>query len=178
VSSHWKASNTTTGNGIVEPCEVVVEPYYYYGYGFKRTMFNQHQDIGNLRAAMVSLEEEMTINGNLHAAHEDIDLDEPIAGLSTIFRLREGVERMFITDINNPAASSQGASQIVVMHDAISTEADHFNHVPGGANVLYLDGHVEFVKWTGNLYVGEFPLNLGGLTLHNVGEGIVPAPHG
>ena len=23
----------------------------------------------------------------------------------------------------------------------------HFNHVPGGANVLYMDGHVEFLKW-------------------------------
>jgi prepilin-type processing-associated H-X9-DG protein len=141
-------------------------------------MFNQHQDIGNLRTAMVSLEEEMTINGNLQAAHEDIELDEPISGLSAIFRLRAGVERLFITDINDPAGSARGASQIVVMHDAISTEADHFNHVPGGANVLYLDGHVEFVQWTGNLYVGEFPVNLGALTLHNVGEGIVPVPDG
>ena len=28
-----------------------------------------------------------------------------------------------------------------------------FNHVPGGANVLFLDGHVEFVR-----YPGKFPV--------------------
>jgi prepilin-type processing-associated H-X9-DG protein len=28
-----------------------------------------------------------------------------------------------------------------------------FNHVPGGCNVLFLDGHVEFIK-----YPGEFPV--------------------
>jgi prepilin-type N-terminal cleavage/methylation domain-containing protein/prepilin-type processing-associated H-X9-DG protein len=74
-------------------------------------------------------------------------------------RLREGVERFMITDINNPAASSQGQSTIFVMFDAFSsgitnrTEAGiadsgvmRYNHVPGGANVLYMDGHVEFVR--------------------------------
>jgi len=25
--------------------------------------------------------------------------------------------------------------------------AEDFNHVPGGANVLYMDGHVEFLKY-------------------------------
>ncbi|NLT60446.1 MAG: hypothetical protein GXX88_07375, partial [Candidatus Hydrogenedentes bacterium] len=39
-----------------------------------------------------------------------------------------------------------------------------FNHVPGGCNVLYMDGHVEFIK-----YPGKFPVTpqileaLGGL---------------
>ena len=29
----------------------------------------------------------------------------------------------------------------------LSTVIDDFNHVPGGVNVLYLDGHVSFVKY-------------------------------
>ncbi len=29
-----------------------------------------------------------------------------------------------------------------------------FNHVPGGSNVLYLDGHVDFVR-----YPDEWPIN-------------------
>ena len=33
------------------------------------------------------------------------------------------------------------------MWDNISTEVYDFNHVPGGSNVLYMDGHVEFLKW-------------------------------
>lgn len=72
----------------------------------------------------------------------------------TVYRLREGIERFLITDINNPAASASAQSDIWIMHDAVSTEVSNFNHVPGGANVLYLDGHVEFLR-----YPGEAPLS-------------------
>ncbi len=69
-------------------------------------------------------------------------------------RLRDGIERFFITDINNPAASTKAQSQLPVMWDAWAgnqntandTAVVYFNHVPGGSNVLYMDGHVEFVK--------------------------------
>jgi prepilin-type N-terminal cleavage/methylation domain-containing protein/prepilin-type processing-associated H-X9-DG protein len=67
-------------------------------------------------------------------------------------RLREGVERFFITDINNPASGSTGQSTLFVMFDAFGvtsvrdTSVAGFNHLPGGSNVLYMDGHVEFVR--------------------------------
>ncbi len=66
---------------------------------------------------------------------------------NTINRLREGIERFLITDINNPAASARAQSDIWVMFDAISSNIKYFNHVPGGANVLYMDGHVEFLRY-------------------------------
>ncbi len=66
----------------------------------------------------------------------------------TLYRLREGIERFFITDINNAGASQKAQSQVAVLWDKISTRVDTFNHVPGGSNVLYMDGHVEFLKWT------------------------------
>ena len=31
-----------------------------------------------------------------------------------------------------------------------------FNHVPGGCNVLYLDGHVEFSKYPGKFPTSEY----------------------
>jgi prepilin-type processing-associated H-X9-DG protein len=83
--------------------------------------------------------------------------------------IREGVERFFITDINNPASGSTGQSTLPVMWDAWGsnyavTDSDHFqfehdgvvrtNHVPGGSNVMYMDGHVEFVR-----YNSEFPIS-------------------
>lgn len=72
-------------------------------------------------------------------------------GNSVALRLREGIERFYITDINNPAASSKAQSEIFVMYDDISAaEVRYFNHVPGGANVLYMDGHVEFIKYPGD----------------------------
>jgi prepilin-type N-terminal cleavage/methylation domain-containing protein/prepilin-type processing-associated H-X9-DG protein len=66
----------------------------------------------------------------------------------TMYRLREGIERFFITDINNAAASQKSQSQIAVLWDKLGTRVESFNHVPGGCNVAYMDGHVEFVKWT------------------------------
>ncbi len=65
----------------------------------------------------------------------------------TIYRLREGIERFCITDINNPAASAIAQSEVWIMHDWLSSAADDFNHVPGGTNVLYLDGHVDFLRY-------------------------------
>jgi prepilin-type N-terminal cleavage/methylation domain-containing protein/prepilin-type processing-associated H-X9-DG protein len=77
-------------------------------------------------------------------------------GGDTIYRLREGIERFLITDINNPAGSSRAQSEIFVMQDAVCVKPSDFSHVPGGANVLFMDGHVEFIK-----YPGKAPANLG-----------------
>ncbi len=68
-------------------------------------------------------------------------------GGDKVYRLREGIERFLITDINNPAASAKAQSEVFIMHDALSTTVKYYNHVPGGCNVLYLDGHVEFLRY-------------------------------
>jgi len=83
-------------------------------------------------------------------------------GTNTIYRLREGIERFTVTDINNPAATAKAQSVIYTMFDAYGQGAavKYFNHVPGGCNMLYLDGHVEFVK-----YPGAQPINAGMATL-------------
>jgi prepilin-type N-terminal cleavage/methylation domain-containing protein/prepilin-type processing-associated H-X9-DG protein len=84
---------------------------------------------------------------------------------SRVFHLKEGIERFMITDINNPAASSVAASTVVVMYDSqvgvvnagTGVNPNNFNHVPGGANTLYMDGHVEFVR---------FPQPAGSINFH------------
>jgi len=65
----------------------------------------------------------------------------------TVYRLREGIERFLITDINNPAASAQAQSTVYIMFDQLSTNPADFNHVPGGSNILYMDGHVAFQRY-------------------------------
>lgn len=67
----------------------------------------------------------------------------------TVYRLREGIERFLITDINNPAASAMAQSTLFIMMDLLGagTALQRFNHVPGGCNVLYMDGHVDFVRY-------------------------------
>ncbi|HNR30364.1 MAG TPA: prepilin-type N-terminal cleavage/methylation domain-containing protein [Candidatus Hydrogenedentes bacterium] len=77
------------------------------------------------------------------------------AGGDQVLRLREGIERFFITDINNPAATAQAQSTLVIMFDTFGSFGDAvntaggvvFNHIPGGCNVLYMDGHVDFIRY-------------------------------
>lgn len=69
------------------------------------------------------------------------------AGTNKVYRLREGVERFLITDINNPGASAQAQSTVFMMMDHVATSVRNFNHIPGGSNVLYMDGHVEFIRY-------------------------------
>jgi len=89
-------------------------------------------------------------------------------GPDVAYHLREGVERFLITDIDNPAAGAKAAGDIPTMCDAWGTvkktngadtglaAVPAFNHVPGGANVLFADGHVEFLHYT--QIGGKFPV--------------------
>ena len=105
------------------------------------------------------------------------------AGGNTLYRMKEGIERFFITDINNPAGSAQSQSTILVYMDAFGAAmnqsgtinsgkiAQRFNHVPGGSNILYMDGHVEFLK-----YPGKFPMTHF-LSTQTLGGGDAPDPN-
>ena len=73
-----------------------------------------------------------------------------------VHRLRDGIERVLITDINNPGASAKAQSDVWVYNDRVSTTPSEMVHVPGGANVLYMDGHVKFVR-----YPEKAPVNHG-----------------
>ncbi len=74
----------------------------------------------------------------------------PGSGISATFnRLKEGIERFMITDINNPAGAATAQSTLVVMYDEAQMSGGawlRYNHVPGGVNVLFMDGHVQFAK--------------------------------
>jgi prepilin-type N-terminal cleavage/methylation domain-containing protein/prepilin-type processing-associated H-X9-DG protein len=85
--------------------------------------------------------------------------------------LKDGIERFFITDINNPAASAMAQSTLPMMWDAWADSnnlhaqlygydtgaANRFNHVPGGSNVLYMDGHVEFIRYQSKMPIESPP---------------------
>ena len=94
----------------------------------------------------------------LHERDMTLDPPDTDTGATSIYRLREGIERFFITDINNPAASALAQSEIPVMWDQAWAPSgpwgwSYYNHIPGGSNVLYMDGHVEFIR-----YPSEWPI--------------------
>ncbi|MGI6460439.1 MAG: H-X9-DG-CTERM domain-containing protein [Candidatus Hydrogenedentales bacterium] len=100
---------------------------------------------------MTDLGTNAATGGTIEQAAALVDADLPV-GAKTAYRLREGIERFMVTDINNPAGSAQAQSELPVFFDNFSAEASNFNHVPGGGNVLYMDGHVEFLRYPADTY--------------------------
>ena len=158
----------------VDPCTFMAFSYIYQGWIARdndmnsgtadpndKEAVNQPGAAGFPIAINQSLMYEFLMTLNTHQADpggghydSDIQFTDPFGGDGTLYRIREGVERFFITDINRPAGSAVGQSEVAIMYDLASSTAGEFNHVPGGANVLYMDGHVSFVR-----YPGEFPLS-------------------
>ena len=93
---------------------------------------------------------------DVNGINNPIDTNRPYGNGNshTVFRLREGIERFLVTDINNPGSSAMAQSEIFIYFDIISTSVGDFNHIPGGSNVLFLDGHVKF-----NKYPSRQPIN-------------------
>jgi len=160
------------GDGIVQPHEFAKEPFDYTGWmiledknilgdliGFQGTGPNgrieEDEYVGTTPWSELWADNVATLG----AASDDDFTTEIFAGegfmpgdSDTLFRLREGIERFLITDINNPGATAQAQSTVPLVWDHISTKVKDFAHVPGGANVLYLDGHVRFEKYPGDRF--------------------------
>ena len=162
-----------TDDGAIAPCRIYNVSYFYYGLAFGPEHYlldpTQQNEVPADALALVALLrgdfvteldaklDAMTsacdTTGDFSAYDADWSLDD-----TNIYRLREGIERFYITDINNPAASTVAQSELAIMHDEANADTGYggsiaFNHLPGGGNVLYMDGHVEFVK-----YPGEWPI--------------------
>jgi prepilin-type N-terminal cleavage/methylation domain-containing protein/prepilin-type processing-associated H-X9-DG protein len=158
-------------DGIVEPCEVFEHPYVYLGWAVLPNAIDaQRAAAGGLTV----LEEQAHELGERVEAGEtglvDLDwaMDPAIGGVNSFFRVKEGIERFCVADITNPGAGCCSQSAIPVMWDEISgDEAAHFNHAPGGCNVLYMDGHCEFLRYAGSAG-NAFPVNDGGILFHEL----------
>ncbi len=154
------------GDGIIQPEEVGQEPYHYTGWLLMEDVniigplvgLPGDDDVGRHSEGMLwistpwgELAQQNVATGGA-ASDEDFTVSAAYAGTQvgggdTMYRLREGIERFMITDINNPAASTQATSTVPLMWDHCSMKVIDFSHVPGGGNVLYLDGHVEFLRY-------------------------------
>ena len=199
-SPFWREIPGFSNNGVVEPCEVGDYPYEYLGWVITGNMLDTIDKLAlfqqNVLGAPQSLAERITADPTTVQRDWNVIDGSGNGGGNTIYRIREGVERFLITDINNPGASAQAQSTVAISWDVICDEPNHFNHVPGGGNVLYMDGHVTFLRWPGSagpggtwedsilgipLPVGTpFPMDAGGLVLHEAGhiyaEMVQPAP--
>lgn len=171
----YDAASTGNKNGRVDPCEFLKEPMDYIGWlitddvnilgplvgtvgsdvggRFSEAEFDAGTPWGELaRANVTSLGAQSDNDFTVSAAFAGTQS----GGGNVMMRLREGIERFLITDINNPAASAKAQSEVAVMWDHVTTNTIDFNHIPGGGNVLYMDGHVNFLKYPDD----KFPMTV------------------
>jgi len=155
-------------------CRLARGSYYYVGWAMHEpsmllpgatppTTFSvdiDNPDVGAIVDIGMSFLQEDLVMTLLLMYNVGLTAEEKMQDLGPLPLLRNGIERFFITDINNPAASATAASDIPVMWDEIATygAAEAFNHVPGGGNVVFMDGHAEWIKWP-----GKFPANVTGI---------------
>jgi len=144
----------------VLPCRVEDTSYYYLPWLLDdRTMlapgihpnmlpFSYNKDFSiEFTTAITLLEQAFTELGNNENDGAFLDKELEHEGLK-VWRIREGVERFGITDINNPTFGVRSQSEIAIMFDQISaSNAGKMNHIPGGMNVLYMDGHAQFLRY-------------------------------
>jgi prepilin-type N-terminal cleavage/methylation domain-containing protein/prepilin-type processing-associated H-X9-DG protein len=158
------------GDGLLTPDEIAQEPYHYTGW---LIMEDQNilgplvgtpgsDDDGRLAPAEFAATPwgqvaKANVQSDGAVSDTDFKVREPhlgtqIADGDILFRLRQGIERFLITDINSAAAANRAASMVPLMWDHVSVLVRDFSHVPGGGNVLYLDGHVSFVAYPGQRF--------------------------
>ena len=175
----WTLGGSDDDDDTPSPCRVDLLSYIYVAWAINKDHYLQagmDENDPNMPADMTVLathidagfvqflDEVLTAVGDAADASEagkEADKDRTYTRASdgvekTGYRLREGIERFFITDINNPAASTKAQSEIAVQFDIVDPDSSDFNHVPGGGNVLFMDGHVEFLR-----FPSEHPVNRG-----------------
>jgi len=155
-----------------------VRGYRYIGKAIMNEWMTTHEDFHDVGLIMASRWDNYNVGPEINWADKDSGVDFTLTSgrQITLNPLREGIERFAITDINNPAGSAQAQSELVCMYDESraydgasggGVDAGRFNHVPGGANILFVDGHVEFAKygqglqpWPMSQFAFKFPPGL------------------
>lgn len=135
-------------NGSFNPCLFDDLSYVYMPWAFKSHWIAE-MATQDLSPFFFNKLQDIFLNQPPQALDSDWTFVDDTGEKRTLLRIREGIERFFVEDINNPSRTNVSQSQVPVMFDKVSTDVQEFNHVPSGGNVVYLDGHVEFVKFPG-----------------------------
>ncbi len=162
-------------DSVIDPCTFTAESYMYVSWALsgrpgedylvanadandpainaQNVLGGTHVDTNFVAMIMQLLTAQQAARNTTNTYDHDVDFTTAAGKDVTLYRLREGIERFFITDINNPAASALAQSTIPFLFDMSSATPGEFNHLPGGGNVLYLDGHVSFLR-----FPSDFPV--------------------
>jgi prepilin-type processing-associated H-X9-DG protein len=177
-SPHWRPWSGT-GDGIVQPCEVVEYPYVYIGWAISRQPPDPAVDptISWTEEAVQKLRRAADAHGTALAQNPDLVdndwvLEERIGEATVFYRLARHLERSFLAG----TVYGRPQSPRAIMWDATTLEdgEPQFAHAArgfkSGSHVLYLDGHVEFRHYRGP-YGDPFPVNAAGFLFDDLWRG-------
>ena len=157
-------------DGFVDACELTKEPFDYTGWlimddvnilgplvGTVGTGPNGRFEEPEYAATPWGELAQANVSSNGLASDRDFEVSAAFAGTQAadgdkFLRLRMGIERFLITNILNTAGTDSASSVVPVLWDHITTAVKDYAHVPGGSNVMYLDGHVQFQRYPGTRF--------------------------
>jgi prepilin-type processing-associated H-X9-DG protein len=133
--------------------------YVYWGWVILGEMVPDREDMREM-GAVVDNDADFRAKANpacdLAHRHQDLEIVLPSSKTVTLYYLRQGVERFFITDTESAAEAARMRADIALLWDkselaqnaensgaAAEGQLKVWPHAPNGANVLFLDGHVE-----------------------------------
>lgn len=150
---------------VAEPCLFDDTSYVYLGWAVKPR--GSQEDVEDYLSRLYAEGMRHLFGaGAAPSVEEDFAFLGPGGRRHRMFRLHTGIPKQFgITRENGLPLTP--AERIPVLFDRFETFAGvaYFNHMPGGSNVLFLDGHVQFVK-----YKAMYPCT------HNMGVYLAEGP--
>jgi prepilin-type N-terminal cleavage/methylation domain-containing protein/prepilin-type processing-associated H-X9-DG protein len=155
-AGHWSRADAPGGRragGSINPCLLDTVSYFYANWYFEDDVLLD-AGTGDVADEFLAAFRRVLEDPDPTLFNSDMGFIDAFGMERSAHRLREGIERLTITDINNPSAGFKSSSYVPVMFDKVDYNVQEFNHVPGGGNVLFMDGHVEFVK-----YPGHYPIS-------------------
>ena len=150
----WRRPDGPGGSyrgGSFNPCKLDSMSYIYVGWVLRSSWLAEPATL-DMSPAFFDAFHSLLVDGPLENFNEDWRFIDDSGVERKVMRFKEGIERFFIEDINNPSLTSVSQSALPMLFDKVHMDVLEFNHVPGGGNVLFMDGHVEFVK-----FPGDFP---------------------
>jgi len=113
--------------------EKTIDDHSYFYLGFAISSEEELQ-------AFASAYKDQVATGGTFAEDLIVPNGTGTGGTDRIYRLKEGVERGLAESVTDHSVTPMVPSQAPVMIERMD------NHIPSGGNVLYMDGHVEYLR--------------------------------
>jgi prepilin-type N-terminal cleavage/methylation domain-containing protein/prepilin-type processing-associated H-X9-DG protein len=146
-SGRWKENSTPLGHRYTKPCLFDDLSYHYVPWAIRTNWIWDDALLDYDRNFVTAFQEVLRDSTLGLGTLPDWSFVDENCREQKVLALHQGVGRFMITDINAPWKSFKSESELPVFFDQLSVVVTDFNHVPGGTNVLYLDGHVGYEEF-------------------------------